>query len=60
MCLPPAAGQKGYAMALAAELIVDALIGPVVTEANWLLIMVDSSKPNMTRDFIFSLMYSEK
>ena len=40
----PAAGQKGYAMALAAELIAEALIGPVATEANWLLIMVDTTR----------------
>ncbi|MGC6454362.1 MAG: Ldh family oxidoreductase [Candidatus Puniceispirillaceae bacterium] len=40
----PAAGQKGYAMALAAELIAEALIGPVATEANWLLIMIDSTR----------------
>ena len=40
----PAAGQKGYAMALAAELIAEALIGPVATEANWLLIMIDTSR----------------
>ena len=40
----PAAGQKGYALALAAELIAEALIGPVETEANWLLIMVDTTR----------------
>jgi len=40
----PAAGQKGYAMALAAELIAEALIGPVATEANWLLILIDSTR----------------
>ncbi len=40
----PAAGQKGYALALAAELIAEALIGPVATEANWLLIMVDTAR----------------
>lgn len=40
----PAAGQKGYALALAAELIAEALIGPVATEANWLLIMVDTTR----------------
>ena len=40
----PAAGHKGYALALAAELIAEALIGPVATEANWLLIMVDTTR----------------
>ena len=40
----PAAGQKGYALALAAELIAEALIGPVETEANWLLLMIDTTR----------------
>ena len=40
----PAAGQKGYALALAAELIAEAVIGAVATEANWLLIMVDTTR----------------
>ena len=40
----PAAGQKGYAMALTAELIAEALIGPVKTEANWLLVMIDTKR----------------
>ena len=39
----PAAGQKGYGLALAAELIAEALIGPVQTEGNWLLVMIDTS-----------------
>ncbi len=40
----PAAGQKGYALALAAELIAEALIGPVATEGNWLLVMIDTTR----------------
>ena len=40
----PAAGHKGYAMALAGELIAEALIGPVAPECNWLLIMIDSDR----------------
>ena len=40
----PAAGQKGYAMALTAELIAEALIGPVKTDANWLLVMIDTKR----------------
>ena len=40
----PAAGQKGYALALTAELIAEALIGPVKTEANWLLVMIDTKR----------------
>jgi LDH2 family malate/lactate/ureidoglycolate dehydrogenase len=40
----PAAGQKGYALALAAELIAEALLGPVKTEGNWLLLVIDAKK----------------
>ena len=40
----PAAGQKGYALALTAEMIAEALIGPVKTEANWLLVMIDTNR----------------
>jgi LDH2 family malate/lactate/ureidoglycolate dehydrogenase len=40
----PAAGQKGYALALAAELIAEALIGPVANEGNWLLVMIDTTR----------------
>ena len=40
----PAAGQKGYALALAAELVAEALVGPVSTECNWLLIMLDTAR----------------
>lgn len=38
----PAAGPKGYGMALMAELIAEALIGPVETEGNWLLLAIDT------------------
>ena len=44
----PAAGQKGYALALTAELIAEALIGPVKTEANWLLVMIDTNRMTAT------------
>ena len=40
----PAAGQKGYALALAAELIAEALLGPVKIEGNWLLLVIDARK----------------
>ena len=40
----PAAGQKGYALALAAELIAEALLGPVKTEGNWLLLVIDAKR----------------
>jgi LDH2 family malate/lactate/ureidoglycolate dehydrogenase len=40
----PAGGQKGYALALMAEVIGEALLGPSTTEGNWLLITLDASR----------------
>ncbi|MFT5218958.1 MAG: putative oxidoreductase [Planctomycetota bacterium] len=40
----PAGGQKGYAMALVAELIGEAMLGPSTTECNWLLITLDATR----------------
>ena len=40
----PAASASAYPFCPAAELIAEALIGPVATEANWLLIMVDTTR----------------
>lgn len=40
----PSGEQKGYALALMAELIAEALLGKVKTEANWLLIAIDSNR----------------
>ena len=37
----PAGAQKGYAMALVAELIGEAMLGPSTTEGNWLLVTLD-------------------
>lgn len=34
----PAGAQKGYALALVAELVGEAMLGPATTECNWLLI----------------------
>jgi LDH2 family malate/lactate/ureidoglycolate dehydrogenase len=39
----PAGGAKGYALALMAELIAEAMLGPVATECNWLLIAVKTT-----------------
>ena len=39
----PAGAQKGYAMALVAELIAEAMLGPSTTEGNWLLVTIDAS-----------------
>jgi LDH2 family malate/lactate/ureidoglycolate dehydrogenase len=38
----PAGEQKGYALALVAELIGEAMLGPVKTECNWLLVAMDA------------------
>ena len=40
----PAAGAKGYGLAVLAELVGEALLGPVTTEMNWLLICVDTKR----------------
>lgn len=39
----PAGGAKGYALAVAAEMIAEAMLGPVTTECNWLMIGLDCS-----------------
>jgi LDH2 family malate/lactate/ureidoglycolate dehydrogenase len=39
----PAGGAKGYALALMAELIAEAMLGPATTECNWLLITLKAS-----------------
>ena len=40
----PAGGHKGYALALVAELIGEAMLGPSTTECNWLLITLDTTR----------------
>ena len=40
----PAGEHKGYALAVVAEMIGEALLGPSTTEANWLLIAVDAGR----------------
>ncbi|MEM7193322.1 MAG: Ldh family oxidoreductase [Pseudomonadota bacterium] len=40
----PSGAQKGYALALVAELIGEAMLGPSSTECNWLLITLDATK----------------
>ena len=39
----PMAGPKGYGLALMAELIGEAMLGPVTTEMNWLILCIDTS-----------------
>lgn len=39
----PMGGPKGYGLALLAELIGEAMLGPVTTEMNWLFICIDTS-----------------
>ncbi len=40
----PAGGAKGYALAVVAELIAEAMLGPATTEANWLMITLDARR----------------
>lgn len=36
-----AGGAKGYALSVAAEMIAEAMLGPVTTECNWLVLALD-------------------
>ncbi|MBX2885522.1 MAG: Ldh family oxidoreductase, partial [Granulosicoccus sp.] len=38
----PAGGPKGYALALVAELVGEAMLGPAITECNWLMITINT------------------
>ncbi|WP_157707329.1 Ldh family oxidoreductase [Roseovarius faecimaris] len=38
-----AGGPKGYALSVAAEMIAEAMLGPVRTECNWLMLALDCS-----------------
>ena len=40
----PSGGHKGYGLALMAELIGEAMLGPATTECNWLLITLDCTR----------------
>ena len=40
----PSGGQKGYAMALVAELIAEAMLGPVTRECNWLVLAMEAGR----------------
>jgi len=40
----PSGEHKGYALAVVAEMIGEALLGPSTTETNWLLIAVDATR----------------
>jgi uncharacterized oxidoreductase len=39
----PSGEHKGYALALAAELVAEAMLGPVRTECSWLLLTLDTT-----------------
>ncbi len=40
----PAGGPKGYGLSVMAEMIGEALLGPVATECNWLMIALDTTR----------------
>ncbi len=40
----PAGGAKGYALSVVAEVIADAMLGPVTTEGSWLMIALDTTR----------------
>ena len=40
----PAGEQKGYALAMVAEMIAEAMLGPATTECHWLLITLDTTR----------------
>lgn len=40
----PAGGPKGYAMAVLAEMIGEAMLGPTTTEMNWLMVVLDTTR----------------
>ena len=40
----PSGGHKGYALALAAEIVAEAMLGPTETEGSWLLLTVDTAR----------------
>lgn len=42
----PSGGHKGYGLSLLAELVAEAMLGPVGTEANWLLITMKANQFN--------------
>ena len=39
----PSGGQKGYALALVAEIMAEAMLGPTDIEGNWLMITLDTT-----------------
>ncbi len=40
----PSGEHKGYALALAAEIVAEAVLGPTETEGSWLLLTVDTTR----------------
>jgi len=49
--LLPAAGAKGYGLALMAELVGEALLGVATTELNWIILLVDTTRYRDDSDF---------
>jgi len=49
----PKGGAMGYGLGLMAELLCEAMLGPVTTEVNWLILALDTKRyrsPNAIRD----------
>ena len=40
----PKGGAMGYALALAAEIVAEAMLGPTETEGNWLMLTLDTTR----------------
>lgn len=40
----PAGGHKGYGLALIAELVAEALVGPAKAECNWMVLVLDTKQ----------------
>ena len=44
----PSSEHRGYALALAAEIVAEAMLGPTETEGGWLLLTLDAALNSIT------------
>ena len=49
--LLPAAGPKGYGLALIAELVGEAMLGPVTVDLHWILLAIDVGRYRASNEF---------